>query len=110
MSGTSKVIGKARRMARILAAPIVVDGVERTTVVAGCGFEEFDAAGWPPDRNSLLMAGMASVIGTVLVFIGAYFVEMRRGPAAGPAAVAFRYVVPERVERFLARTFGEASA
>ena len=42
-------------------------------------FAEFDAAGWEPYFNSLQMAAIASAIGTVLIFFGAYFVEKGRG-------------------------------
>lgn len=41
-------------------------------------FAEFDAAGWAPYGNSLLMAAMASAVGTALVFLGAYIVEKGR--------------------------------
>jgi iron(III) transport system permease protein len=42
-------------------------------------FNEFDAGGWQPYLNSLLMAAGTSVIGTALIFVGAYFVEKGRG-------------------------------
>jgi iron(III) transport system permease protein len=61
------------------------------------GFEEFDAAGWQPYRNSLLMAGMASVIGTVVVFVGAYFVEKGRGLAAGRGLIHLLAMLPMAV-------------
>jgi len=61
------------------------------------GFAEFDAAGWQPYRNSLLMAGMASVIGTVIVFVGAYFVEKGRGLAAGRGLIQLLAMLPMAV-------------
>ena len=61
------------------------------------GFEEFDAAGWQPYRNSLLMAAMASVIGTVVVFVGAYFVEKGRGLAAGRGLIQLLAMLPMAV-------------
>jgi iron(III) transport system permease protein len=42
-------------------------------------FAEFDAAGWQPYFNSIGMAAVAAAIGTVLIFLGAYFVEKGRG-------------------------------
>ena len=60
-------------------------------------FEEFDAAGWQPYRNSLLMAGMASVIGTAVVFVGAYFVEKGRGLAAGRGLIHLLAMLPMAV-------------
>lgn len=61
------------------------------------GFEEFDAAGWQPYRNSLLMAAMASVIGTVVVFVGAYFVEKGRGLSAGRGLIQLLAMLPMAV-------------
>jgi iron(III) transport system permease protein len=61
------------------------------------GFEEFDAAGWQPYRNSLLMAAMASAIGTVVVFVGAYFVEKGRGLAAGRGLIQLLAMLPMAV-------------
>jgi len=60
-------------------------------------FEEFDAAGWQPYRNSLLMAAMASVIGTVVVFVGAYFVEKGRGLSAGRGLIQLLAMLPMAV-------------
>jgi len=60
-------------------------------------FEEFDSAGWQPYRNSLLMAAMASVIGTFVVFLGAYFVEKGRGQAAGRGLIQLLAMLPMAV-------------
>jgi iron(III) transport system permease protein len=60
-------------------------------------FEEFDAAGWQPYRNSLLMAAMASAIGTAVVFVGAYFVEKGRGLAAGRGLIHLLAMLPMAV-------------
>lgn len=38
-------------------------------------FGDFESSGWTPYFNSLTMAGLASVLGTALVFTGAYLVE-----------------------------------
>lgn len=56
-------------------------------------FGELDAAGWQPYFNSLLMATGASVIGTVLVFLGAYFVDKGRGLAPGRGLAAGRGLI-----------------
>jgi iron(III) transport system permease protein len=46
-------------------------------------FGEFLPNGWQPYFNSLKMATMVSVIGTTLVFTGAYLIEKGKGSAAG---------------------------
>jgi iron(III) transport system permease protein len=60
-------------------------------------FEEFDAAGWQPYVNSLLMATVAAVIGTVLIFIGAYFVEKGRELALGRGLIQLLAMLPMAV-------------
>lgn len=42
-------------------------------------FEFMDGGGWDAYRNSLMMAGLTAVIGTAIVFLGAYLVEKARG-------------------------------
>ena len=42
-------------------------------------FDLMDGGGWDAYRNSLLMAGLTAVFGTVLVFVNAYLVEKSRG-------------------------------
>lgn len=42
-------------------------------------FAEFEPSGWGPYWNSLMMAALASVIGTAVVFFGAYLVEKAEG-------------------------------
>jgi iron(III) transport system permease protein len=60
-------------------------------------FAELDAAGWQPYVNSLLMAAGASVVGTVLVFFGAYFVEKGRGLALGRSLIQLLAMLPMAV-------------
>jgi iron(III) transport system permease protein len=60
-------------------------------------FEEFDAAGWQPYRNSLGMAAVASVIGTLLIFLGAYFVEKGRELALGRGLIHLLAMLPMAV-------------
>lgn len=42
-------------------------------------FDAIDPNGWSSFTNSLVMAGLTAVIGTVIIFLGAYFVEKGRG-------------------------------
>lgn len=42
-------------------------------------FEFMDGGGWDAYRNSLMMAGLTAIIGTAIIFIGAYLVEKARG-------------------------------
>lgn len=60
-------------------------------------FAEFDAAGWAPYFNSLLMAAVASVIGTVLIFLGAYFVEKGRDLPMGRHLIHLLAMLPMAV-------------
>ncbi len=60
-------------------------------------FSEFDAAGWQPYLNSLLMAGAASVIGTVVIFVGAYFVEKGRDLPSGRNLIQLLAMLPMAV-------------
>jgi iron(III) transport system permease protein len=46
-------------------------------------FENFDPNGWEPFFNSLLMASGAAVLGTLVIFVGAYVVEKLRGALLG---------------------------
>jgi iron(III) transport system permease protein len=60
-------------------------------------FAEFDAAGWDPYINSLLMAAAASAIGTVLIFLGAYFVEKGRDLPMGRNLIHLLAMLPMAV-------------
>ena len=42
-------------------------------------FADFEPSGWGPYWNSLVMAAIASVFGTAIVFLGAYLVEKTEG-------------------------------
>lgn len=46
-------------------------------------FAEFEPNGWGPYLTSLKMAGIVSVFGTALVFVGAYLIEKGEGFRAG---------------------------
>jgi len=60
-------------------------------------FDELDASGWQPYVNSLLMAAGASVIGTALVFVGAYFVEKGRDLSTGRSLIQLLAMLPMAV-------------
>lgn len=57
-------------------------------------FDKMDGGGWGAYYNSLKMAGMAAVIGTVIVFIGAYVVEKIDGFKFGRAVFQFLAMLP----------------
>jgi iron(III) transport system permease protein len=57
-------------------------------------FENFDSSGWAPYWTSLRMAGWVAVIGTAVVFIGAYLVEKCREFAIGRSIVQFLAMLP----------------
>ena len=57
-------------------------------------FNVVDGGGWDSYLNSIRMALMVAVIGTVIIFIGAYLVEKARGFAAGRTAVQFLAMMP----------------
>lgn len=47
--------------------------------LANYQFSDFDSEGWRAYRNSLSMAGWTAVLGTAIVFCGAYVMEKTRG-------------------------------
>lgn len=47
--------------------------------LANYQFSNFDSEGWQAYRNSLAMAGWTAVLGTAIVFTGAYLLEKTRG-------------------------------
>jgi iron(III) transport system permease protein len=60
-------------------------------------FAEFDPTGWQPYINSISMAAIAAVIGTVLSFVGAYFVEKGRDLPAGRSLIQLLAMLPMAV-------------
>ncbi|MEZ9592262.1 putative 2-aminoethylphosphonate ABC transporter permease subunit [Vibrio breoganii] len=60
-------------------------------------FSELSTYGWSPYFNSLTLAGLTALIGTVVIFIGAYCIE--KGRAFGPLRQAMQMlsVVPMAV-------------
>jgi len=57
-------------------------------------FNVVDGGGWESYLNSIRMALMVAVIGTAIIFVGAYLVEKARGFAAGRTAVQFLAMMP----------------
>src|SRR5215207_7429635 len=59
--------------------------------------ENAEPGGWQPYLNSLKMAGLAAILGTAIVFIGAYLVEKLKVFAAGRAFAHFLAMLPMAV-------------
>lgn len=57
-------------------------------------FSNYDPTGWGPYWNSIRLAGWTAVIGTTVVFLGAYLIEKSRGFAAGRALVQLLAIMP----------------
>jgi iron(III) transport system permease protein len=55
---------------------------------------EFEGFGWSNFYNSLILAGSTAVIGTGLIFAGAYLVEKPRSAFAGRQVVQFLAMLP----------------
>lgn len=62
--------------------------------VANYDFDNFGAGGWRPYFTSLKMAAGAAIVGTVVVFVGAYLVEKSRNFRWGRDAVHFVAMIP----------------
>ncbi|MGH6662098.1 MAG: ABC transporter permease subunit, partial [Rhodospirillales bacterium] len=60
-------------------------------------FDLRDGGGWASYRNSIEMAAWTAVIGTAIIFVGAYLVEKSRGFREGRAALQFLAMVPMAV-------------
>jgi iron(III) transport system permease protein len=60
-------------------------------------FDAISTTGWAPYTNSIRMALSTAVVGTIVVFVGAYLVEKSRGCAAGRAAFQFLAMMPMAV-------------
>ena len=57
-------------------------------------FGDFDTNGWSAYWNSVEMAAWTAVIGTVVVFVGAYLLEKTRGFAWGRGIAQFMAMLP----------------
>jgi iron(III) transport system permease protein len=60
-------------------------------------FGEFDSNGWAAYWNSLKLAGWTAVIGTVVIFLGAYLLEKTRAFAFGRTLAQFMAMLPMAV-------------
>jgi iron(III) transport system permease protein len=60
-------------------------------------FGDFDTNGWSAYFNSVEMAAWTAVIGTVIVFVGAYLLEKTRSFGAGRAVAQFMAMLPMAV-------------
>jgi iron(III) transport system permease protein len=60
-------------------------------------FSSFDSAAWSPYFNSLKMATLAALIGTAIVFTGAYLVEKTKVVPAGRAIAHLLAMLPMAV-------------
>lgn len=60
-------------------------------------FGEFDSSGWSAYWNSLILASWTAVIGTVIVFLGAYLLEKTRGFAWGRSVASLMTMLPMAV-------------
>jgi iron(III) transport system permease protein len=61
------------------------------------GFANFDADGWSPYFNSVSMAALAAVIGTAIVFTGAYLVEKNKVAPGGRTLAHLLAMLPMAV-------------
>jgi iron(III) transport system permease protein len=60
-------------------------------------FAEFEAAGWAPYWNSIAMSGIVAVLGTAVVFTGAYVVEKGKGFRAARGLIQLIAMMPMAV-------------
>ena len=60
-------------------------------------FGDFDTNGWAAYWNSVIMASWTAVIGTFVVFLGAYLLEKTRGFAWGRGVLQFMAMLPMAV-------------
>jgi iron(III) transport system permease protein len=60
-------------------------------------FAEFEAAGWAPYWNSIIMSAIVSLLGTTIIFAGAYVVEKGRGFRAARGLIQLVAMIPMAV-------------
>lgn len=60
-------------------------------------FSNFDPTGWSSYFNSVAMAGLTAVLGTAIVFAGAYLIEKSKVASAGRAAAHLLAMLPMAV-------------
>jgi iron(III) transport system permease protein len=65
-----------------------------TPTLKNYNFDMVDGGGWESYRNSLAMAGLTALLGTAVIFTGAYLLEKARGFARVRAVVQFMALLP----------------
>jgi iron(III) transport system permease protein len=60
-------------------------------------FSTFDQSGWDSYTNSVMMAALAAVIGTAIVFAGAYLIEKTKAAPGARAVAHFLAMLPMAV-------------
>jgi len=68
-----------------------------TLTLKNYSFAEFDSNGWGAYWNSLVVSAWTAVIGTVVVFLGAYLLEKTRGFEWGKGAAQLMAMLPMAV-------------
>ena len=68
-----------------------------TLTLKNYAFENFDPTGWSSYFNSLAMAALAAVIGTAIIFSGAYLIEKTKVSAGGRALAHLMAMLPMAV-------------
>ena len=80
-----------------LAALVRMWPYDMTLSLRNYAFDRMDGGGWAAYWNSIRLAGLTAVIGTVIVFIGAYMVEKIDGFRAGRMMFQFLAMLPMAV-------------
>jgi len=62
--------------------------------LASYDFKAFDPSGWQPYWNSVVMAAWTALIGTVLVFVGAYLLEKGKASVVLRSLIQFFAMMP----------------
>jgi iron(III) transport system permease protein len=60
-------------------------------------FHRMDGGGWSSYANSIVLASLTALFGTIIVFVGAYMVEKTEGFAAGRGVFHFLAMLPMAV-------------
>ena len=80
-----------------LAATVQFWPYDLTPSLRNFRFDLMDGGGWGAYANSIQMAFLTAVFGTIIVFIGAYMVEKSEGFAAGRGLFQFLAMLPMAV-------------
>jgi len=80
-----------------LAAMVKFWPYDLTPSLRNFAFDKMDGGGWAAYRNSIRLGLLTAIVGTVIVFIGAYVVEKIDGFRKGRAAFQFLAMLPMAV-------------